>query len=185
MIETNMTPQDAEQILAQAEQLYTQDELEQRLDIMASEITAKLSTVNPILLCVMNGALIPMGHLLTRLKFPLRYDYIHASRYQGEISGNELKWIAQPSISLQDQTVLIIDDILDEGATLTEIVKSCKEADTKAVYTAVLVEKKHSRGNGFNADFVGLEVDDRYVFGFGMDYKGYLRNVAGIFAVNN
>lgn len=180
-----ITPGEAEKVLAEAEPLYTQSEVEQALDKMAAEITAKLSTKNPIVLCVLNGALIPMGHLLTRLTFTLRHDYLHASRYRGKIAGNELKWIGKPSISLKHETILIVDDILDEGITLAEIVKSCKEAGAKAVYTAVLVEKHHTRGNGFVADFVGLGVDDRYVFGFGMDYKGYLRNAAGIFAVNN
>ncbi len=178
-----ISPQQAQQILAEAQQLYSQADVELALDKMAAEITARLASANPIILCVLNGALIPLGHLLTRLTFPLRHDYIHASRYRGEISGNDLKWIGRPSISLQDETILIFDDILDEGVTLAEIVKSCGEAGAKAVYTAVLVEKRHARGNGFIADFVGLEVEDRYVFGFGMDYKGYLRNAAGIFAV--
>ncbi len=179
-----MTSAEAERVLAAATRLYTQSEVEQALDIMASEISARLSAENPILLCVLNGALIPMGHLLTRLRFPLRYDYIHASRYRGETSGRELEWIGKPSISLAGETILVVDDILDEGFTLAGIVAACREAGARAVYTAVLVEKRHKRGNGFIADFVGLEVDDRYVFGFGMDYKGYLRNIAGIFAVN-
>ncbi|MEN8178901.1 MAG: hypoxanthine-guanine phosphoribosyltransferase [Pseudomonadota bacterium] len=180
-----ITPQEAEEVLAEAKRLYTQSDVEQALDRLASEISSKLSTENPIILCVLNGALIPMGHLLTRLTFPLRYDYIHASRYRGEISGNDLKWIGKPSVSLEDETVLVIDDILDEGVTLSEIVNSCRMVGAKAVYTAVLVEKRHTRGNGFIPNFVGLEVEDRYVFGFGMDYKGYLRNAAGIFAVNS
>ncbi len=180
-----ITPEKAAQVLAEAQQLYSQAAVEQSLDRMATEISSKLATENPIILCVLNGALIPMGHLLTRLSFPLRHDYIHASRYRGEISGQDLQWIGRPSISLRDETILIFDDILDEGVTLAEIVKSCQEAGAKAVYSAVLVEKRHTRGNGFLADFVGLEVDDRYVFGFGMDYKGYLRNAAGIFAVTD
>lgn len=178
-----ITPQEAEAVLATADQLYTLSDIEQALDRMAGAISARLATENPLILCVLNGALIPMGYLLTRLNFPLRHDYVHATRYRGEISGKTLEWISKPGVSLKDETVLIVDDILDEGVTLAEIVKACREAEAKAVYTAVLVEKRHQRGNGFMADFVGLEVDDRYVFGFGMDYKGYLRNLAGIFAV--
>jgi hypoxanthine phosphoribosyltransferase len=180
-----MTPEVAEQVLAAAQPLYSQAEVERALDRLAVEIGAKLRTRNPILLCVLNGALIPMGHLLTRLDFPLRHDYIHATRYRGGTSGSELEWIARPKTSLAGETVLIIDDILDEGVTLAGIVDACRTAGAKAVYTAVLVEKRHARGNGFSADFVGLEVDDRYVFGFGMDYKGFLRNAAGIFAVDD
>ncbi len=178
-----ISPKQAAEALATAEQLYSRSEVEQTLDRMALEITARLSGTDPIVLCVLNGALIPMGQLLTRLSFPLRQDYIHASRYRGETTGTELEWIGRPSTSLRGETVLVVDDILDEGITLLEIVRACQDAGAESVWTAVLVEKLHDRGNGFKADFVGLEVDDRYVFGFGMDYKGYLRNAAGIYAV--
>ncbi|MCU7810370.1 MAG: hypoxanthine-guanine phosphoribosyltransferase, partial [Candidatus Thiodiazotropha sp. (ex Notomyrtea botanica)] len=109
--------------------------------------------------------------------------YVHATRYRGEMSGADLEWIGQPSTSLKEEVVLVIDDILDEGITLAAIVKACHEAGASAVYSAVLVEKVHDRSNGYKADFVGLEVEDRYVFGFGMDYKGYLRNVPAILAI--
>jgi len=170
----------AAEIHATAVPIYSSREVEQALDRMAVEITGRLSGEDPIVLCVLNGALIPAGHLLTRLAFPLRQDYVHATRYRGDTTGAELDWIGQPSTSLHDETVLVVDDILDEGITLSEIVKACRDAGAKAVYSAVLVEKLHNRCNGFKADFVGLQVEDRYVFGFGMDYKGYLRNLPGI-----
>lgn len=179
-----ISPQEAHDVLRKAQLLYSQSEIERVLDRMAREITAKLADANPLLLCVLNGALIPMGHLLTRLNFPLRHDYIHASRYRGETSGKELEWISKPHTPLQNETILIVDDILDEGVTLAEIVKACRNAGAKDIFTAALVEKRHERGNGFVCDFVGLEVEDRYVFGFGMDYQGYLRNVPGIYALN-
>ena len=178
-----ITQKEAADILLTADRLYSYADIGQALDRLAVEITGKLSGEDPVVLCVLNGALIPTGHLLTRLNFPLRQDYVHATRYRGETSGAELEWIGRPSTSLQGETVLIIDDILDEGITLSAIVKACREAGAKAVYSAVLVEKLHARGMGYKADFVGLTVEDRYVFGFGMDYKGYLRNMPGIFAV--
>jgi hypoxanthine phosphoribosyltransferase len=178
-----ITPQEAAYMLASADTLYSQEQVEQALDRLAMEITGRISGEDPIILCVLNGALIPTGHLLTRLHFPLRQDYVHATRYRGNTSGTDLEWIGQPSASLKDQTVLVIDDILDEGVTLTAIVDACREAEAKAVYSAVLVEKLHKRGVGYKADFVGLTVEDRYVFGYGMDYKGYLRNVPEIKAV--
>lgn len=170
----------AADIHATAVPIYSAAEVQQALDRMALEITGKLSGEDPIVLCVLNGALIPTGHLLTRLAFPLRQDYVHATRYRGATTGAGLDWIGQPSNSLQGETVLVVDDILDEGITLSAIVKACRDAGAKTVYSAVLVEKLHDRSNGFKADFVGLRVEDRYVFGFGMDYKGYLRNLSGI-----
>jgi hypoxanthine phosphoribosyltransferase len=179
-----ITPEQATEVLARAELLYSQNEVELALDRMAEQIISRLSGRNPVVLCVLNGALIPLGHLLTRLPFPLRQDYIHATRYRGDTSGAELEWIGRPGTPLEGETVLVVDDILDEGVTLAAILEHCRQAGAKSVYSAVLVEKSHLRGNGFKADFVGLTVPDRYVFGFGMDYKGYLRNTPEIYAAH-
>jgi hypoxanthine phosphoribosyltransferase len=178
-----ITPQQAAEVLATADLIYSQEEIEHELDRLALEVTGKLSTDDPLVLCVLNGALIPTGHLLTRLNFPLRHDYIHATRYRGGTQGAGMEWIGRPSATLEGETVLVVDDILDEGVTLSAIVEACQNARAKKVYTLVLVEKIHDRSIGFTADFIGLTVEDRYVFGFGMDYMGYHRNLPGIYAV--
>jgi hypoxanthine phosphoribosyltransferase len=183
MTTMSITPQQATEVLATAELIYTQADVEQAFDRLALEITGRLSGKDPLILCVLNGALIPTGHLLTRLRFPLRQDYIHATRYRGETTGAELEWIGRPNTSLKGESILVIDDILDQGVTLEAIVSACWASDAKEVFTAVMVEKQHQRGNGFTPDFVGLQVEDRYVFGFGMDYKGYHRNMPGIYAI--
>lgn len=179
----SITSDEARQVLAEAECCYTRAQVEQALDTMAQDITATLQDSNPLVLCVLNGGLIVTSELLLRLPFPLNYDYIHATRYRGETRGGELNWIAKSSYSLRDRHILIIDDILDEGLTLAALVQYCKGEGAASVYTAVLVNKLHERKVDLQADFVGLDVEDRYVFGYGMDYKGYLRNVPGIYAV--
>jgi hypoxanthine phosphoribosyltransferase len=155
------------------------------LDRMAGEITAALDGTLPIVLCVLNGGIIPTGHLLTRLTFPLETDYLHATRFRGKTTGSrEIAWLCKPHLSLQGRTVLLVDDILDEGHTLKAISAFCRDSGAVRVYTAVLVEKHHDRRvAGMTADFIGLAVEDRYVFGCGMDYKGYLRNLNGIFTL--
>lgn len=171
-------------VYEQADVLYSEKEVESALDRMAGEISKQLTDSDPIILCIMNGGLIATGKLLPRLDFPLRVDYLHATRYHGQTSGGELSWIKRNHQDLKGEDILIVDDILDEGITLKAIVEFCHEMDAARVFTAVVVEKIHQRSNGFKADFVGLPVEDRYVFGYGMDYKGYLRNAPGIFAVS-
>lgn len=178
-----MQAEDVKQVLKEADCLYTQVEVEQQLDRMAGEITARHENSNPIFLCVMTGAMVPAGHLLTRLNFPLELDYIHATRYAGATTGGEVAWETESTISFQDRDIIVFDDILDEGVTLAALVDYCRQQDARNVYTAVLVEKRHDRKQGIRADYVGLEIVDRYVFGYGMDYHGYLRNVPGIYAV--
>lgn len=178
-----MTPEEVNQVLAEADCLYTSEQLNAALDNMADKINHDLAEKNPVVISVMTGAIIPCGHLLTRLTFPLQIDYIHATRYANGTSGGEIEWRVTPRISLQGRTVLIVDDILDEGVTLMEICTYCKQQGASEILTAVLVDKQHDRKNELIADYTGLEIEDRYIFGFGMDYKGYLRNVNGIYAV--
>jgi hypoxanthine phosphoribosyltransferase len=167
-----------------ADCLHDAGAVHQALDRMAADITDALGETLPVVLCVLTGGIIPAGHLLTRLQFPLESDYLHATRYRGETSGTEVQWLSEPGIELQGRTVLLVDDILDEGHTLADIVNYCEQSGAEQVYSAVLVEKLHARrADGIRADFVGLQVEDRYVFGFGMDYKGYLRNLNGVYAL--
>lgn len=180
----SVSAEQAQSIYISSRCLYNAEQVEAALDKMASEITTRLADSNPLILCVLTGAIIPTGHLLTRLDFPLEIDYIHATRYRGETSGGELHWLAQPQIDISGRVILIVDDILDEGHTLAGIIEHCRKQGAQDVYSAVLVDKHHDRRvSGLHADFVGLDVDDYYVFGYGMDYKGYLRNAPGIYAV--
>ena len=178
-----ISPEEADAVLARSDMLHDAAAVEAALDRMAAEITDKLAGTVPLVLCVMVGGMIPAGKLLPRLQFPLEVDYCHATRYRGEISGGELLWIARPQINVADRTVLIIDDILDEGHTLAQIIDDVRLSGAREVYTAALVNKIHDRRHAnMQADFVGLDVADRYVFGAGMDYKGLLRNLPGIYA---
>jgi hypoxanthine phosphoribosyltransferase len=174
-----------EEVLAKAECLYPLPEIEAALDKMALAITEKLSAQNPLVLCVMIGALIPTAYLLTRLNFPLEVDYIHVTRYRGELRGGDLHWLVEPRQSLKDRTVLIVDDIMDGGLTLAAIMDYCQQMGAKAVYSAVMANKVRQRepGVSFEPDFAALNADDRYLFGFGLDYEEYLRNAPGIYAV--
>ncbi len=179
-----MDPAEIKRVQAEADLIHSSEAVEAAIEKMGREITAVLSDKNPVILCLMIGGVIPTGKLIPLLDFPLQIEYIHATRYQGETSGGDLRWIRKPAISLQDRHVLIIDDILDQGTTLMAIVEECKNNQAKTIHTAVLVDKQLNRERSFKkADFTGVTVPDRYVFGYGMDYKDYLRNAPGIYAV--
>lgn len=177
---------DIHQLYSKSTLMYSSQDIQNSLDRMAREIEAKMSDTNPVVICVMTGGLITTGHLMTRLNFHLQMDYVHATRYQGEMEGGQLEWIARPRTNLEGRTVLIVDDILDAGITLAEIKKAFLEQGAKEVYTAVMIDKIRERPvEGLQkADFVGLTIEDHFIFGFGLDYKGYLRNTSGIYQVN-
>ena len=178
-----MNIEEIRNVYKEAECLADAEQVHAAFDNMADAITEKMQNANPLILSVMTGGLIPTAHLVTRLNFPLQIDYIHATRYQGKNKGGILNWIKQPSVDLQDRTILIVDDIFDEGITLSEIVNYCMKNGARQVYTAVLVNKLHQRKAELKVDFIGLEIEDRYLFGFGMDYSEYHRNANGIYAV--
>ena len=170
------------QVARHADLLYSEMEVETAIDKMAENINLFLAERNPLLLCVMNGGIVLGGKLMTRLNFPLTVDAINASRYRNQTHGGQIDWIQTPRTELKNRTVLIVDDILDEGITLSAIYDYCREQGASSIFSAVLVNKNLGYAKPIQADFVGLEAENRYIFGYGMDYKGYLRNAAGIFA---
>jgi hypoxanthine phosphoribosyltransferase len=177
-----LTAAQAESALQGADCLFDKAAVEQAVDRMADAIAADLADRDPVLMCVMNGGLVPTAMLMSRLHFPLRVDYLHATRYRERTSGTDLQWKKHHEVDLAGRTVLVVDDILDEGYTLQAILKHCRDEGAAEVRSAVLAHKLHDRGVDLLADYVALTVPDRYVFGYGMDYKGYWRNAPGIFA---
>lgn len=171
-------------VLREAELICTPEQIAIALNQMASAITAQLSASDPLVLIVMNGAFMPAAQLLTRLHFPLRVGYLHATRYRGATRGGAIDWIAEPRPAVSGQTVLVVEDIFDEGDTLKAILEEIRQQGAAALYSAALVNKRHDRKvPNLTVDFIGLEVPDRYVFGCGMDYQEYWRNLPAIYAV--
>jgi len=168
----------------EAELLYPARAVEAAMDRIATEVRAHFAESNPVVLAVMVGGLIPCAGLLARIDFPLSLDYVHVTRYAGGLRGSDIHWLARATTPLAGRSVLVVDDILDEGATLGAILDYCRNEGAREVLSAVLVDKRIARPRVLaSADFTGLEIADRYVFGCGMDYKNHFRNLHGIYAV--
>ncbi len=180
-----MSYQQAEQILSDAELILSENDVMQALQHMADEITQVLSQQHPLVLCVMNGAAVFAGQLLPRLLFPLDFDYLQVKRYDQQLQAGKVRWQVAPSEVLRDRTILVLDDILDAGLTLAAIREKVLQQGAWAFYSAVLVEKQTGLSKPIQADFVGLTVPNRYVFGFGMDIHGAWRNLPAIYAIKN
>lgn len=176
--------EEAQQVLREADCLHDAAAISAAYDRLAADIQRDYAGRNPLLLCVMIGGFIPAAEIVKRLSFEFEMDYLHATRYRGATTGAELVWKAHPDIAVNGREVLVIDDILDEGHTLAAILRSLKEQGAARVRCAVLSEKLHARkAPDVKADYVGVTVEDRYVFGCGMDYKSYHRQLPAIYAV--
>ncbi len=155
----------------------------QAISRMAKCITRELETANPLVLCVMNGGLAYCGRLLGSLLFPLELDYVHVARYGDRIRGGSINWLAKPHRSLTNRQVLLVDDVLDEGITLQALRQWALAEGAARVWTTVLVRKSKDRNAAVHVDFKGLECPDFYLFGCGMDYRGYWRNLPAVYAL--
>jgi len=150
---------------------------------IAREITVRLAESFPLVLCVMRGGVIFTGQLLPQLRFPLELDYVEVTRYGVETRGGELSWRMAPSRAVTGRAVLVLDDVLDEGHTLAAIREKLVALGANRVFIAVLSEKDTGRSKPVKADFTGVKLPNRYVFGCGMDVKGAWRNLPEIYAL--
>jgi hypoxanthine phosphoribosyltransferase len=179
------TWQEAQEMHAAAEQVWNASQVQQAISAMALKINTLYQDIEEILaLVVMNGGLFTAASLLPQLRSAVHMDYIHASRYGQNTEGGVLTWHSKPKSTLTNVHILLIDDIFDEGYTLAAIHRFCQEAGAASVRSAVLTTKTHTRKvPNFHPDISGLMVPDRYVYGMGMDYKGFFRNLSAIYAV--
>ncbi len=171
------------QHIPRSEEVVTAAEVQAALERMAVDITARLAGRNPLVVTVMNGGLVFAGQLLPKLPFALEVGYVHVRRYGRETRGGELVWIAGPQESVTGRTVLLLDDILDEGQTLLAIRSRFYELGASEVLLAAFAVKIRKDLPKVMADFQGIRVPDRFVFGFGMDVGGSWRNLPSIRAL--
>jgi hypoxanthine phosphoribosyltransferase len=156
-------------IFNHGELLYGAGEVEAALDRLASRINDAMADRFPVALCIMGGAVVFAGKLLPRLEFPLEFDYLHATRYRDATRGGEIAWEVLPRKDISGRSILLMDDILDEGHTLLAARTKLLEMGAAEIKIAVLADKDLGRAKPIEADFVGLRLPNRYVFGMGMD----------------
>jgi hypoxanthine phosphoribosyltransferase len=178
-----MSPDEARRVLDGADLICSEAEVTAAVRRVAQSINNALSETNPLVLAVMGGATIFAGHLLPLLRFPLEYDYLHATRYGDSTAGGDLAWVVEPHTAVAGRTVLLVDDILDEGITLAAIRERLLKQGAECCYTVVFADKEIGRSKPIVPDFIGLTLPNRFVFGFGMDIKGAWRNLPAIYAV--
>ena len=174
-------------IISSAKLLVAPESVIECIDKLALELTKVYQGKNPVCLVLMNGGLVFAGQLLPKLSFLMHVEYCHPTRYGEGISGGEINWKVSPPESIKQRDVLILDDIYDEGHTLASTIQKCKTIGAKSVGVAVLVSKKHDRKIPLDAStiYCGFEIPDKFVFGYGLDYKGYFRNCNCIYELGD
>ena len=175
--------EEAWHILQTAERIVYAAEIDATVQRLANEISARVADACPLVVSVMGGGVVFTGRILPLLRFPLEFDYVHVTRYGDALAGGRIEWVVRPRTPVRERVVLVLDDILDEGNTLAAIREGFLADGAREVYNAVFAEKEIGRPKPISADFVGVRLPDRYVFGFGMDVRGAWRNLPDIYAM--
>lgn len=162
--------------------LFSQRKIRKSIKKMAKKLNTDYANQPVVFLTIMNGGMIFASDLSKKLNLDMEMDYVQVSRYGTETTGGQLIWKHQCETSLEGKHVLLVDDIFDEGYTLLAVDEWCKERGAKSVKSAVLVSKNHKRGYAdHTVDYSAIEVDDLYIFGYGMDYQEKLRHLTDIY----
>ena len=179
-----MTLSKYEIIRQKSDLIYSAEQIKCAINRLAMELESHLADRSAHILCIMNGALLFTSDLVRHLDDDLKIDYCQISSYGNDTIGGELQWQKRPQYSMQDQVIIVLDDIFDRGHTLKTVISYCHSQGAKEVISCVLLRKKLlHRDVTMQPDFFGLEVDDHYVFGYGMDYRGHLRHLPDIYAL--
>jgi hypoxanthine phosphoribosyltransferase len=177
----------ARSLLDNAEQIVSHEDVLAAVKRVAARLNARFGdpreTNFPLVLGVMGGAVVFTGHLLPQLDFPLEFDYIHVSRYGDDDQGGRVIWKVIPRPNVAGRTIIVLDDILDEGETLAQVKKRLLDMGAAEVIVTVFADKIIKRSKPLKADIVGLTIPDKFVVGFGMDIYGYWRNLPGLWAI--
>ena len=165
-----MTKINLREILENSTLIADKREVEAAVEFLGEAVNAHYGDREIILLIVMTGAVMPAAWVAAKLKMPVQMDFVHATRYAGQTEGGEIEFRVPPRLNLEGHDVLIIDDIYDIGLTLQMIEGYCESRGARSVNSAVLVRKIHDRETtGTLPKFIGMEVEDKYIFGCGMD----------------
>ncbi|MGZ8289787.1 MAG: hypoxanthine-guanine phosphoribosyltransferase [Telluria sp.] len=179
--------QRAQALIKNAEEIFDADTVKAAVTRVADTLNQRFGNPEdeafPLVLGVMGGAVVFTGQLLTQLDFPLEFDYIHVTRYGDDDQGGQVVWKVIPRSNVTGRTIIVVDDILDEGETLAHVKQRLLDMGAAEVILAVFADKDIKRAKPVQADIVGLTIPNKFVVGFGMDAYGYWRNLPGLWAI--
>jgi hypoxanthine phosphoribosyltransferase len=169
--------------VAGASRVVTAREIAEAYRALAGQLRAYFDDGPCTLLGILLGGLFPLVRISECLAGDYLLDTCRVSRYGNATSGGAVSWVSAPTSDLRDRTILLVDDIFDEGVTLDFVARHCHDSGAARVVTVALIRKQHARHRAAAPDHAGIEVADRYVFGAGMDYRGHWRHLPDIWAL--
>lgn len=157
--------------------LISEDQLARQIDALAQRILQDYQNEEPVIVGVLNGSILFIADLIRLLPIPLCVDFIGVSSYRGKTRPGPLKTTKKLSLEVQGRRVLVVDEILDSGRTLQSVAQTLESFSPQDLRTCVLLEKTARRAIQIQADYVGFQIPDCFVVGYGLDCDGRYRNL--------
>ena len=158
--------------------LYSKDDINRRMDELANQLTAEYKDQRPLIVSVMTGAVLFTVDMIKRMDIMAKLDFIDVSSYYGgTLSTGKVKLVQDLKSDVRGRSILIMEDIVDTGHTLKYLIDLLKERGAKSVKVCTLLDKPEGRQVEVKADYVGFNVPNEFLVGYGLDYQGYYRNL--------
>jgi hypoxanthine phosphoribosyltransferase len=155
--------------------------IQEKIKVLASEINKDYHDKSPVFLPVLNGAFMFSSDLIKEIKVPCAVSFVKVSSYSGLQSTGQLKTLIGLEQSLFNQHIILVEDIVDTGLTLQIIVEELKNLGTKSVEVISLLRKRTAREKAVQVKYIGFDIDNEFVLGYGLDYDGLGRNYRDIY----
>jgi hypoxanthine phosphoribosyltransferase len=163
------------------QQFINKSKIQQKVRLLADQLNADYGDKIPLFLPILNGSFIFASDLIKQLEMPCKVSFVKVSSYAGTTSTGQLKTLIGLEESLFNQDILIVEDIVDTGLTLQKIVDELKSLGTRSVEVVALLRKTPAREKGIPVKYVGFEIENEFVVGYGLDYAGLGRNLKDIY----
>lgn len=155
--------------------------ISEKVNALASQINHDYKDKTPVFLPILNGSFMFAGDLLKEVKVPCRVSFVKTSSYSGTSSTGQLKTLIGHDESLFNQHIIIVEDIVDTGLTLEKIIEELRSLGAKSVEAVTLLRKKPAREKKVDVKYVGFDLEDEFVLGYGLDYDGLGRNYKDLY----
>jgi hypoxanthine phosphoribosyltransferase len=164
--------------------LISEKRIQQRVGGLARRISRDFSGREILMVGVLKGAFIFMADLARKVKNPVKVDFVRLASYgEGTCSSGEIKFTKDLEVSLRGKDVLIVEDIIDTGVTLQHLYKCLKVRRPRSLSVVTLLDKPSRRKTDFHADYIGFQIPDHFVVGYGLDCAEEYRNLRGVYVV--
>jgi len=162
-------------------QFINKSSIQQKVRELAAQLNEDYQNKTPLFLPILNGSFMFAADLIKQVEVPCRVSFVKISSYVGTASSGQLKTLIGLEESLFNQDIIIVEDIVDTGLTLQKIVEELKSLGTRSVEVMALLRKQPAREKGVNVKYVGFEIENEFVLGYGLDYDGLGRNFKEIY----